>query len=454
MTLVQKPQIQVKLNRFKPRPWQEPVFDALFNKGYKRVLCVWHRRSGKDVAGWNAIIRAALMKVGVYFYCAPTFSQCRKIIWDSITNDGFKFLDFIPPELISRKNDQQMKIHLRNGSMIQLIGSDTYDTSLVGSNPQGIVFTEWALSDPRAYQFARPILTANDGWALFLSTPRGKNHLWEMYQIAQYSPEWYCQVTTIEDTNVVSQEMIDKERIDGLMSEDMIRQEYYCDFSMGVEGAFYAKYLDKMRNNGQIGGVPWEAGFKVHTVWDIGVRDATTIIFFQTIGQTVRLIDCYSNNKEGLEHYVNYVLTKPYTYGRHIAPHDIRVKEWGSGMTRLEKAKQLGISFTIAPDVSIYDGIEAVRTAFSKMWIDVKGCDLLLKALENYRQEWDHKRKVYNAQPLHDWSSHFADCARYLAISLPKVRDGLTPEELERRYLETAYGGDATLPRPFRQNMY
>src|ERR1044071_9388462 len=152
------------------------------------------------------------------------------------------------------------------------------------------------------------------------------------------------------------------------MSEDLIQQEYYTSFTMGVEGSFYAKYLDKMRVNGQISVVPWESAFKVHTAWDIGVRDSTSIIFFQTIGQTVRIIDAYENSKEGLEHYVKVIENKPYSYGRHIAPHDIGVKEWGSGMTRIEKAKQLGINFTVAPDVSIMDGIESVRSTFSKIW--------------------------------------------------------------------------------------
>src|ERR1044072_322094 len=129
------------------------------------------------------------------------------------------------------------------------------------------------------------------------------------------------------------------------MSEDLIQQEYYTSFEMGVEGAYYARYMDKMRIDGRIGDVPWEANHKVHTAWDIGVRDSTTIIFFQAIGTTVRIIDSYENSKQGLEHYISVLEAKPYSYGRHIAPHDIQVKEWGSGMTRLEKARQLGIKF-------------------------------------------------------------------------------------------------------------
>ena len=322
--------------------------------------------------------------------------------------------------------------------------------SIVGSNPRGCVFSEYAIQDPRAYQFIRPILAANKGWALFVSTPRGKNHFWELYNIALRSEAWYCSKLTLEDTEHIDMEEIELERRDGLMSEDLIQQEYYTSFTMGVEGAYYAKYIDKMRVNNQIGNVPWEVGFKVHTAWDIGVRDSTTILFFQTIGQTVRIIDSYEKSKEGLEHYVNIINSKPYTYGKHIAPHDIRVKEFGSGMTRITKARNLGLNFTIANNISIVDGIESVRSAFSKIWIDQTNCKGFLKAIENYRQEYDHKRRVYKATALHDWSSHFADCLRYLCISLPKTRDGLSPEELNKRYLEALYGEESTMPAIFR----
>lgn len=370
-----------------------------------------------------------------------------------MTNAGERILDYIPEELIASKNSQEMKIRFINGSLLQLVGSDNYDT-LMGTNPQLCVFSEYSLQDPRAYQYIRPILTANDGTALFISTPRGKNHLWELYQIAQHSPDWYCLKLTVDDTGHIPLREIERERAEGIMSDDLIQQEYYTSFTMGVEGAYYAKYLDRMRVDGRIGLVPWESGFKVHTAWDIGVRDSTAIIFFQTIGQTVRIIDCYEKNKEGLEHYINVLQQKPYTYGKHIAPHDMRVREFGSGMTRLEKAKQLGITFTVAPDLTIPDGIESVRSALSKVWIDdTKGAPLL-KALENYRQEYDAKRKVYKNHPLHDQFSHFADCMRYLCISLPKTRDGLTPEELEQRYREAMYGSDANIPDVFRNPQY
>lgn len=442
-------QSRVILNKFKPRPYQVPIMDALENKNYKRILCILPRRAGKDITAFNLMIRAAIRQVAVYYYVFPTYAQAKKVLWDSITNTGDRFLDYIPPELLKSKNNQEMKIFLTNGSLIQLVGSDNID-SLVGTNPQGVIFSEYALQDPNAYQFLRPILLANKGWAIFISTPRGKNHMWDLYNIALQSPSWFAYKLTVEDTGHIPIVDIERERAEGLMSDDLIMQEYYTSFEMGVEGSYYAKYLDRMRLKGQIGIVPWESAFQVHTAWDLGVRDSTAIIFFQTIGQTIRVIDCYEKSKEGLEHYINIINSKPYTYGKHIAPHDIQVREFTSGITRIEKARHLGINFVVADNIPVPDGIEAVRSLFSKMWIDKTACQPLIKCLENYRQEYDTKKKVYKATPLHNWASHFADAMRYLSVSVPKTNEGLTSEEIDRNYREAKFGINSNMPSFFR----
>lgn len=413
------------------------------------------RRAGKDVAVFNLAIRAALRRPIVIFYIFPTYAQGKKVIFDSITNDGERILEYIPKEIISSMNSQEMKIRFVNGSLLQVVGSDNYD-SLMGTNPQLCIFSEYALQDPRAYQYIRPILTANDGTAIFLSTPRGKNHLWELYEIARQNPDWFCQKLTVEDTNHIALAEIEREKNSGEMSQDLIMQEYYTSFEMGVEGSFYAKYLDRMRVKGQIGIVPYEPGFRVNSVWDLGWRDSTFIIIFQCIGQTIRIIWCYEKQKEGLEHYVRVLETKAaeegWVYNKHIFPHDVKVTELGSGMTRIEKLRQLGIKVTIADDIGVMDGIEAVRSTLSKVWIDEKNCKSLIKALENYRQEYDVRKKVYKSQPLHDNASHAADCMRYLCISLPKTKDGLSPEQLEKRYQE-AMGYDNSMPAVFREEI-
>lgn len=255
---------------------------------------------------------------------------------------------------------------------------------------------------------------------------------------------------TLDDTHHIPMREIDKERAEGIMSEDLIQQEYYCSFTMGVEGAYYAKYIDRMRLEDRIREVPWDASNKVNVALDIGVRDSTALIFFQFYKDIVRVIDCYESSKEGLEHYINVIRSKPYTYGKFIAPHDIRVKEWGSGMTRWDKAKQLGITFTIADNHSIVDGIETVRSKLGIMYIDQQKCGPLIKALENYRQEYDAKNRVYKTHPLHNFASHYADAMRYLCVSLPKVRDSTDPKELDKRFYETVMGEESNIPYIFR----
>lgn len=446
------PEIVVKLNKFIPRWYQLPILDAICNKGYKRVVAILPRRAGKDIAAWNMCIRECIKKVQTIYYIFPTYAQAKKVIWNGMTNDGFRFLDYIPPEVIENCNSQELLIRFKNGSILALCGSDNVD-SLMGTNPKGIVFSEYALQSERAYQLLSPILRQNNGFALFISTPRGKNHLYTLFEIAKNNPDWFAYKLTLDDTKHIPVSEIQKEMSEGIMSEDLIQQEYFVSFDMGVEGAYYTRYLDKMKIKGQIGEVPWEPSFKVHTAWDLGVRDSTSIIFFQTIGTTVRIIDYYEKSKEGLEHYVKVIENKPYSYGKHIAPHDIRITEFGTGLTRLEKARQLGIKFIIAPDLSIVDGIEAVRSTLSKIWIDQSNCSQLINCIENYRQEYDSKRKVYHNRPLHNFASHGADSLRYLCITLPKTRDGLSAEDLEKRYQEAVYGVNSTMPSVFRDDL-
>lgn len=442
-------EVKIHLNKFKPRDYQRPIFKAFFEDRFRRMVIVMCRRAGKDLCTWNIVIREAITRPGVYYVVYPTYSQGKKILWSSVTISGIRFLDYIPKQLVEGMNSQEMKITLTNGSIIQIIGSDNPDR-IVGTNPQGVVFSEYALQNPRIYALMSPILAANKGWVIFQSTPRGRNHFWDIYQLALNSPEWWTCKLGLNETRHIDPVEIEREISEGLMSPDLVQQEYYVSFNAGVEGSYYCKYVDRMRLNNQIGVVPWEGGFKVHTAWDIGVRDSTTIIFFQVIGQVVRIIDYYEKNKEGLEHYVNYVLSKDYVYGKHIAPHDIEVQEFGSGMTRIEKARNLGISFIVASKISIMDGIESVRSALSRIWIDEERCAKLIRSLESYRQEYDSKRQVYKDKPLHDRHSHAADAMRYLCISLPKTRDGLSADDLEKMRYEAVYGEESNLPPIFR----
>ena len=443
----------IKLNQFCPRGYQREVIDAIENKGYKKLLLNFHRRAGKDVVAFNIMIRAALKKVGLYLYFLPTQKQGKKVLWDGILSCGSRFLSFIPTELITNKNNTEMKITLVNGSIIQVVGSNKAMQNLVGTNPQGVVFSEWSRSEPSAYTYIRPALVYNKAWVMFISTPFGKNHMYEMDQIARNNPkEWFSSIQTINDTGVISMEDIQKEKDEGLISDDLIQQEYFGSYEAGAEGSYYSKYIQKMYLDERIGDVPWEPSTRVHSAWDLGVHDKTIIILFSIEGQIVRILDYYENSDKGLDHYVKVLQDKPYIWGNHYAPHDIAVRELSTGLSRIELARRMGINFKVLPNIPIEDGIELCKITFSKLWIDETKCAPLIKALENYRRIWDPTKKIYQQKALHDNSSHYADAFRYMCMAIPKCRDsGSSPEELDRRYAEAVHGHTNNIPRPFQE---
>lgn len=384
----------------------------------------------------------ALQKTGVYYYFFPTFAQGRKVLWDFIDKDGFRVLHHIPESLMPRKpNASEMKVYLRNGSIIQIVGTNHID-SIVGTNPIGCVFSEYSLQDPTAWTLIRPILVENGGWSVFNFTPRGQNHGKEIFDMAKDNPEWFCQLLTVEDTiredgsRIITDADIQAER-DAGMSEDYIQQEFYCSFTLGIEGSYYAKYIQAAKDSNRIGNVPLETQSRVYTAWDIGFGDATSIVFFQIIGKEIHIIDYYENQGEGLPHYANVLRKKDYLYAEHYAPHDIDSHSFSSGLSAREVGRDLGINFIPLQTLKlkIEDGIEAARGIFPRIWIDEVKCKRLIQCLENYRKEFDADYQVYRTRPVHDWASHGADAFRYLAIAVKLYADkarGVTDEEADR----------------------
>lgn len=428
-------------HHFTPRTYQLDLMAAL-DSGYKRAVTVWHRRAGKDKTLFNIIIKKALERVGIYYYFFPEFSQGRRVIWDGIDNDGFKFLHHIPKELIVKPNGlnkTDMKIELVNGSIIQIIGTDKFD-KVRGSNPVGCVFSEYAFQNPAAWDVVRPILSANGGWAVFNSTPFGKNHFYDLYEMAKDNENWFTGFITVDDSKdengerYVPQEVIDEDRASG-MSEEMIQQEYYCDFTANAQGFYYLKYMEQALDEGRITHVPYEANVAVDTWWDIGVSDSTAIWFTQTVGRTVHLIDFYQSNSVGIEHYAKHLQTLPYVYGTHHFPHDMSHTEFGTGKSRLESAEGLfgAANLDVLPKLSREDGINAVRLILPKCYFDETKCADGIKALQNYHRQWDDKLQEFKNQPVHDWSSHPADAFRYFATGLTMPRQRSQKSEFMRR---------------------
>jgi hypothetical protein len=341
--------------------------------------------------------------------------------------NGFKFISHIPENLRKRTDNSEMLIETTNHSIFQVIGTDNID-SIVGTNPIGCIFSEYSLQNPIAWDLMRPVLRENGGWAVFNFTPRGNNHAKRLFDMAKNNEKWFCQLLTIDDTRdesgnrIITDDDIEEERRSG-MSEELIQQEYYCSFNAAIQGAYYTKELEQARKERRLTNAPYEPQLLTHTVWDIGVSDATVILFVQVCNREIRIIDYYENNNFGLDHYIKIIKEKPYIYGKHFAPPDIKAKEWSNGKSRQETAAGLGINFELCPRLTILDGIDAARRMFSRVWIDSTKCERLIDCLTEYKREYDDDLKDFKNSPLHDWSSHAADGFRYLALSVDRMNN-------------------------------
>lgn len=432
---------------WKPWPHQMKFWDAFVVRNTKRNIIVWHRRAGKDQTALNALVVKAHERVGMYWYVFPEYKQGREIFWDGMRDDGRRFRDAIPKDLILRSRDDMMLIELKNGSMIKVIGTDNAD-SIVGPNPVGCIFSEFSLQNPIAWNLVRPILNANNGWAVFVYTPRGRNHGYDMYMnglkmMKQDPDRWFAQLLTRDDTSkiligddgkplvnkatgeimwgpIVTDEMIEEDRATG-MSEELIRQEYYCDFNAALEGAYYAKELSLAREQKRIGNFAYDPSRLVHTAWDLGLDDSTAVWFFQLVHGRPFIIDYKEWKDTSLKDIITEIKSYHYVYGTHIGPHDISQRELSTRESRYNFAKRLGVKFYPCPKLSVADGIEAARRVLAMSYFDEEKCNPGLEALGNYSKKWDAVRKVFSEKPNHDWASHGADAFRYLAVGFEHI---------------------------------
>jgi hypothetical protein len=410
---------------FVPRDYQQPLWDAFFEQGIRRACIVAHRRAGKDLNAWNIMIAKAMERVGVYVHFLPVLTQARRVIWDSVDSQGYRFLDYIPKELVADVNGTEMRIRLTNGSLIQLGGSDNYDRH-VGQNICGMTFSEWPLANPAADSYMSPMLAENQGWKMYLYTPRGRNHGYELWLRVQNRDNWFKQLLTVDDTRrpngdpVVTDEDIDELRATG-MTEELIQQEFYCSFDSAMAGSYYGKEMKRAYETGRIGNVPIDPALVVHTAWDLGMDDATAIWFYQQIGREVRMVNYYEASGEGLTHYIQQLQQfkdeNKIMYGRHYAPHDIEVRELSTGVKRKDFAAEKGLFFETCKRMKLLEGIDMTRRAFPYIWFDESNCRRGLDCLNNYRKEYDESRQTWSMQPVHDWSSHGADAFRTFGMA-------------------------------------
>jgi hypothetical protein len=411
-------------NNWTPREYQLPAWKYL-EAGGKLAFLLWHRRSGKDDLALNWTASAMHRRVGTYWHMLPEAAQARKAIWEAIdSHTGIRRIDqAFPKALRETTRENEMFIKLKCGSTWQVIGSDNYD-SLVGSPPIGVVGSEWALANPKAWAYLRPIMAENGGWAMFITTPRGKNHAQKMHDTLKADPSAFVQRLTALDTGVFSQEMLDRElaayvgdygQKDG---KALFESEYMCSFDAPILGAIYPKELENAKSDERIGVVPYSPSCLVSTAWDIGWGDSTAIWFYQEIAGEFRVIDYYETRGEALTHYLSVLKSKPYDYDTLWMPHDANNGQLSTGKSIAEQARNNGFKVRIAPKLSIEDGINASRQLLKRARIDANKCKAGIECLENYRWGWNDRLDEPKREPVHDWSSHGSDAWRSMAVSV------------------------------------
>jgi len=313
-----------------------------------------------------------------------------------------------------------------NGARFRLYGGDNFN-ALRGLYMDYVCIDEFADFPASAYpNVIRPMTVDRKGKITIIGTPKGKNEFWEMWDAAQSDPQWFTAMYKASDTNLLDPDELEDAR--EMMGEDRYLQEFECSFEAAIVGAYYAQEMKQVTDSGRICAVPYDPGASVITSWDLGIGDSTAIFFAQYIGQEIHIIDYYEASGVGLDHYAKVLSDKGYHYEQHILPHDVRVKELGTGKSRLETLEALGIrNIEIAPKLAIEDGIQQARTMLAKCWFDEERCGRGIEALRQYRRDFDEKNKAWRSRPLHDWTSHGADAFRYLAVGRKQVSDWGAP---------------------------
>ena len=451
-------------NNWKPRDYQLHAWQYLEHGG-KHAELIWHRRAGKDDIALHYAATQTAEREATYWHMLPLSNQIRKAVWDAVNphTGQRRVIEAFPRELFDHRDTDMMVRAKFNNSTWQCLGSDNY-ASAIGSPPAGITYSEWALANPSVRGYLRPIIAENNGYQIYITTPRGKNHAHRTFNAARKTPGAFAQILTIEDTGVLTPAQLKLELAEYISTygEDqgtaLFQQEYYCSFDAAILGAYYGAEFRDIDKTGRVCSVPHDLNYPVHCVFDIGYDDDTAIWWFQVIGNEVRIIDYYANNFKDPDHYCSQLLgqkisinlinselvvergeaipgleyRRAYDYAIIHLPHDARAKTLAAkGKSIVEQfAAVFGFSkMRIVPDYSVEDGIQATRKLLSRAWFDADKTELGTEAVRQYQREWDDDKKMFKDKPLHDWTSHPSDALRYLAIAWKQPGATKAPEK-------------------------
>lgn len=414
---------------YRPRPLQAEIHRRL--KRFNVLVC--HRRFGKTVLAVNELVDRALRQDRErprYAYLAPFYRQAKSLAWDYLKH----YTRRIPG---ARAKETELAVALPNGARIQLFGADNPD-SLRGPYWDGAVLDEFSQMLPRTWsEVLRPALADREGFALFIGTPKGRDHFCRLFEQAAAEPAWFAGLYPASATGILPEEELALARRQ--MSEEEYQQEFECSFQAAIAGAYYGRSMAALEAGGRIAAVPWDPALPVTTAWDLGIDDATAIWFAQRAGLELRLVDYEEASGVGLEHYAKLLREKPYVYGEHLLPHDVEVTELGTGKSRFAMLAGLGLRGRVVPRLAVEDGIAAVRSLLPRCRFDRQATARGLEALRHYRRDWDESLGTFRPRPRHDWASHAADAFRYLAVGL-RPEPAARPSGAGRGYDPLSYG--------------
>ncbi len=407
--------VRVKINL---RPFQLQLRERFAR--FSVFVC--HRRFGKTFLAISRMLEEALGTTrGDWrgYYIAPTYRQAKGIAWDYLV----KFTGGIPGVKV---NIADLAVTFPNGSRIRLLGAEKYDT-LRGLYADRVVIDETALIPSAALtQVILPMLADRLGSLLAIGTPAGRMNLfYELLEMARErvsagDPDWSWAVLPVSETGVIPKAELDRQR--RLMTPEEYAQEFECSFNAAIPGAYYARELEALEQAGRFTAVDRDRAFPVHAAVDLGFSDTMVAIFSQTVGTQERLILARGWEQTPIPDMLDDWARLPFPVSRVILPHDAKVRELGSGLTRRELFEARGLETVLAPNMGIHEGIAAVRELMPKIWMDREGCGTLREAIAAYRAEYDETRRVHHTRPVHDWSSHWADALRYLALGRDMVQ--------------------------------
>lgn len=389
---------------------------AFHSRSQRFAILVWHRRAGKTVACINDLIDKALqchLPMPRYSYVAPFYKQAKDVAWN--------YLKLYAAPVIEKIMESELSVLLKNGATIRLYGADNPD-SLRGVYNDGVILDEYGDMSPRLFgEVIAPTLADRKGWCVFIGTPKGPNHFFTMWKKAANDDRWFRKMLKSSESGILDEEELAMLATLPGSDEETFEQEFECDFSAAIRGAYYGKLLKKCEADGNIGEFPWDPERVVYTAWDIGYTDDTSIWFFQYDGKTIRVIDFFTVSGYSVDDVIDELWARPYAYGECYLPHDAKNKSFQTGKSTMEIMVAAGMKVRLVPSLSVQDGIQAVRKTLPSIQFNAANDDIAevgLNALRLYQREWDDKRRMFKEKPLHDWSSNPADAMRMLCLAM------------------------------------